>query len=80
MFFQKYIIFQDLPFRIKPINPIQKYPHIIESYASILQIFFMMFFFRMNSFNFFYNMVNNKAVKIYCIITIHIQSYRMSSY
>ena len=27
------------PASIKSINPIQKYPHIIESYASILKIF-----------------------------------------
>ena len=37
-------------------------------------------------FNFSYNMFNSKAIKIYCIvrcspfITIHIQSYPMSSY
>ena len=28
---------------IKSINPIQKYPHIIESYACILKIFLVMF-------------------------------------
>ena len=28
-----------LPANIKSINPIQKYPHIIESYAFILKIF-----------------------------------------
>ena len=28
---------------IKSINPIQKYPHIIESYACILKIFVIMF-------------------------------------
>ena len=28
-----------LPLRIKSINPIQKYPHITESYACILKIF-----------------------------------------
>ena len=31
------------PASIKPINPIQKYPHIIESYACILKIFVLMF-------------------------------------
>ena len=29
---------------IKPINPIQKYPHIIESYACILKIFVLISF------------------------------------
>ena len=37
-----------LPFNMKPINPIQKYPHIIESYACTLQIFVVIFFFPMN--------------------------------
>ena len=32
------------PASIKSINPIQKYPHIIESYACILKIFVFMFF------------------------------------
>ena len=31
------------PLSIKSINPIQKYPHISESYASILKIFVIMF-------------------------------------
>ena len=31
------------PASIKSINPIQKYPHIIESYACILKIFVSMF-------------------------------------
>ena len=30
---------KDLPASIKSISPIQKYPHIIESYACILKIF-----------------------------------------
>ena len=33
------------PLSIKSINPIQKYPHIIESYACILKIFVLMFLF-----------------------------------
>ena len=32
-----------LPLSIKSINPIQKYPHITESYACILKIFAIMF-------------------------------------
>ena len=31
-----------LPLNIKLINPVQKYPHITESYACILQIFAIM--------------------------------------
>ena len=34
------------PLNIKPINPIQKYPHITESYACTLKIFVLMFLFR----------------------------------
>ena len=37
-----------LPVNIKSINPIQKYPHVIEWYAFILQIFVMIFLFPMN--------------------------------
>ena len=37
-----------LPFNIKPINPIQKYPHIIESYACILKIFVVIFLMPIN--------------------------------
>ena len=33
------------PLNIKPINPIQKYPHITESYACTLKIFVLMFLF-----------------------------------
>ena len=32
-----------LPLRIKLINPIQKFPHITESYACILKMFLVMF-------------------------------------
>ena len=31
------------PLNIKSINPIQKYPHITESYACILKMFVLMF-------------------------------------
>ena len=34
----------------KPINPIQKYPHIMESYACILKIFAFMFLLLVNVF------------------------------
>ena len=33
------------PLNIKSINPIQKYPHITESYAYILKMFVLMFLF-----------------------------------
>ena len=37
------------PLSIKSINPIQKYPHIIESYACILKIFVLMFLLLINA-------------------------------
>ena len=37
------------PLNIKSINPIQKYPHITESYACILKMFAVMFLFLANS-------------------------------
>ena len=37
-----------LPLNIKSINAIQKYPHIIESYACILRIFVLIFLFLIN--------------------------------
>ena len=37
-----------LPFKIKSINPIQKYPCIIESYACILETFVIIFLFPIN--------------------------------
>ena len=37
-----------LPASIKLTNPIQKYPHIIESYAYILEIFVFMFLLLIN--------------------------------
>ena len=36
------------PASIKSINPIQKYPHIIESYACILKMFVFMFLLPIN--------------------------------
>ena len=33
---------------MKPLNPIQKNPHLIESYPRILYIFFIIFLFPMN--------------------------------
>ena len=36
------------PFNIKSINPIQKYPHITESYACILKMFVLMFLLLIN--------------------------------
>ena len=36
------------PSSIKLINPIQKYPHIIESYACIIKIFVFMFLLLIN--------------------------------
>ena len=38
------------PASIKSIKPIQKYPHIIESYACILKIFILMFLLLINVF------------------------------
>ena len=37
------------PLNIKPINPIQKYPHITESYACILKMSVLMFSLLTNS-------------------------------
>ena len=37
-----------LPLNIKLINPIQKYPHITESYACILKIFVIIFLLPIN--------------------------------
>ena len=36
------------PLNIKSINPIQKYPHITESYACILEMFVLMFLLLIN--------------------------------
>ena len=37
------------PLSIKSINPMQKYPHIIESYACILKIFVLIFLLLINT-------------------------------
>ena len=37
------------PLNIKSINPMQTYPHIIESYACILKMFVLMFLFLTNA-------------------------------
>ena len=50
-----------LTFNMNSINPIQKYPHIVESY------------FISNEFsNFFQNVLTSKAIKVRCIFIIHI--------
>ena len=64
-----------LPFNMKSINPIQKYPHVVESYAYILWVFFVICLFLMN---FFWNIFNSKAIKVCCIIIINKQRYPMS--
>ena len=66
------------PVSIKSINPIQKYRHIIESYACILKIFVVMFFFN-KCFYLFRNMFYPKTIKISNIIIMNIQSNPMSS-
>ena len=42
-----------LPLSIKPINPIQKYPHITESYACSLKTFAIMFLLLINFLTYF---------------------------
>ena len=54
--------------KIKLINPIQKFPHIIDSYACILKIFFLNVFITDKCFNFFWNMFYFKTIKISNII------------
>ena len=63
-------------FHHETINPIQKHPH-VDSFACILYIFIVKFLFPMN---FFWNMINSEAMKVCCIITIHIQSNPGSFY
>ena len=55
----------------KSIKPIQKYPHIIESYASVLKLFVFMFL--------CYDVFNTKTIKISIVIIRFIQSNPMSS-
>ena len=51
------------PANIKPINPVQRYPHIIELFACIRNMFVLMFYSN-KFFNFFRNMFNSKTVEI----------------
>ena len=69
-----------LTFNIKSINLIQNYPHIIESYACIQQIFVITLLFPMNFFNFFWNRLKSEPIKVCYIIIINIQSNLMCSY
>ena len=68
-----------LLFSIKLINPILNYPHINESYVCIYNFVCINNFIIQKNFNLFMNLFNSKAIKICSIITIHIQSYPMSS-
>ena len=63
-----YTLIKFLPFNIKSINPIQKYPYIIESNACILYEFS----------DLFWNMFNFKTIKVSYIIIINIQRNTMS--
>ena len=62
-----------LPFNIKSIHPIQKFPYIIESYTCILKICVVIFLLTTNHFDSFSKIFNSKCVKICHIIIIHIQ-------
>ena len=63
------------PLSIKSMNPIQKYPHITESYVKIC----LHLFITNKMFHFLRNMFNSKTVKISNIIIYCIQSNPMSS-
>ena len=69
------------PASIKSINSIQKYPHIIESYACILKIFAFMFLLLINTLisMLIWNMFYTKTIKISNIIIIKIKSNPISS-
>ena len=69
-----------LPYNIKSINSIQKFPHMIESYACTLKIFVVIFLLPINFLSFFRNMFNPESIKVCYIIIIHIQVYPMTSY
>ena len=70
-----------LPFIIKPMNPIQKYPYIIKSHACILKIIFVTFLLPMNFlFSFAIYSTLKLAKHVSQIITTHIQSYQMNSH
>ena len=49
---------------IKSMNPMQKYPHIIELFACTWKMLALMFLFPIIFFNFFRNMLNTKNIKI----------------
>ena len=68
-----------LRFNRKSINPIQKYPHIIESCLYSINICCNIFISNEVS-NFFWNMFNSKTIKVYYILSIYIQTNPMSSY
>ena len=53
-----------LPLNIKSTNPVQKYPHVTQSYACILKNICYYVFIINKFFNFFWNMFNPKAIKI----------------
>ena len=63
---------------------IQKYPHIIESYLYFINICYdillLYFILIMIFFNSFWNVFNSKTFKECYILSIHIQSYPLSSY
>ena len=67
------ILFILSPFNMKSMNTIQKYRHIIESYACILQIFVF-------SFLFLLEYVQLHAIKVCYLFSIHVYLYPMSSY
>ena len=50
----------DFPLNIKSINPIQKYPHITESYACTLKIFVLMFLFLIINFGTCFTPIESK--------------------
>ena len=61
------------PANMKSKNPMQKYPHIIELFDSILNMFVFIFLCPINFFTFFRNMFNSKQSKqskaIHCVPT-----------
>ena len=64
---------------MKLINPLQKYPHITESYPFVLKIFDIMFLLLKT--DFFWNALNPKAIKVchnFGIYIYYIYCYPMS--
>ena len=66
------------PENIKSINLIQKYLHIIESYACILKIFVFFVFITDKCSNLFWNMFYTKTIEISNIIIDYIQQNLIS--